>query len=48
MTEPKSLSAEEFLEQWEKMQEEFIKDDFMFRLNIPSLERTKEWVKEAQ
>jgi len=48
MTEPKPLSAENFIEQWEKMQEEFIEDDFMFRLSIPSLERTQKWVAEEK
>ena len=48
MTEPENFTAEEFIEQWEKMQEEFVKEDFMFRLSIPSLERTQEWVEEEK
>ncbi len=48
MTEPENFTAEEFIEQWEKMQEEFVEEDFMFRLDIPSLERTKEWVEEEK
>ena len=48
MTEPDNFTAEEFIEQWEKMQEEFVEEDFMFRLDIPSLERTKEWVEEEK
>ena len=46
MTEPKLPSPEEYIEHWEGMQKEFIKEDTMFRLNIPSLERTKEWMAE--
>ena len=48
MTEPENFTAEEFIERWEKMQEEFFEEDFMFRLDIPSLERTKEWVEEEK
>ncbi len=48
MTDPKSLSHDEFIEQWEKMQKEFIEEDTMFRLDIPSVERTKEWMAEEK
>jgi hypothetical protein len=48
MTEPKNFSAEEFVDQWEGMQKEFVDEDFMFRLDIPSLERTKEWIAEEK
>ena len=48
MTEPKLPSPEEYIEHWEGMQEEFIKEDTMFRLDIPSLERTKEWMAEEK
>jgi hypothetical protein len=41
MTEPENFTAEEFIEQWEKMQEEFVEEDFKFRIYIPSLEITK-------
>ena len=41
-------SAEDWIEEWEGMQEEFVKDDFMFRLSIPSVERTKEWMAEEK
>ena len=44
MIEPRSLSPEDFIEEWEGMQKEFVEENFMFRLAIPSLERTKEWV----
>ena len=44
MTEPRPLLPEEFIEQWEGMQKEFVEENFMFRLAIPSTERTKEWV----
>ncbi len=46
MTDHKYSSPEEFIEQWEKMQKEFIEEDTMFRLDIPSVERTKEWMAE--
>ncbi len=48
MTEPKLPSPEEYIEHWEGMQEEFIKENTMFCLDIPSLERTKEWMAEEK
>ena len=33
MTEPENFTAEEFIEQWEKMQEEFVEEDFMRTLD---------------
>ena len=48
MTEPRNLTTEEFIEQWEKMQKEFVDEDFMFRLDIPSVERTQEWIAEEK
>ncbi len=46
MTEQNYPSPEEFIEQWEGMQEEFIREGTEFRLDIPSLERIKEWMAE--
>tara|TARA_R110002012_G_C11368078_1_gene581664 strand:+ start:437 stop:598 length:162 start_codon:yes stop_codon:yes gene_type:complete len=43
MTEPKYPSPEEFIEQWEGMQEEFIREGTEFRLDIPDLETTRKW-----
>ena len=43
MTEPKYLSPEEFIEQWEGMQEEFIREGTEFKLDIPDLETTRKW-----
>jgi hypothetical protein len=48
MTKPKYSSPEEFIEDWEGMQKEFIEEDTMFRLDIPSVERTKEWMAEEK
>ncbi len=43
MTEQKYPSPEEFIEQWEGMQEEFIREGTAFRLAIPDLETTRKW-----
>ena len=40
------LSAEEWISDWEGMQEEFYRENTMLRLDIPSVERTKEWMAE--
>ena len=37
-------SAEDWISEWEGMNEEFIEEDTMFRLDIPSVEKTKEWM----
>jgi len=37
-------SAEDWISEWEEMQEEFIEEGTMFRLDIPSVEKTKEWM----
>ena len=41
MTEPKCPSPEEYIEQWEGMQGEFVKEGTEFRLEIPDLETTR-------
>ncbi len=38
--------AEDWISEWEGMQKEFIEEDTMFRLDIPSVEKTKEWMAE--
>jgi len=41
-------SAEEWISEWEGMQEEFVRENTMLRLDIPSVERTKEWMAEEK
>ena len=48
MTEPKCQSPEDFIEDWKGMQEEFIREGTEFRLYIPSVEKTKEWMAEEK
>ena len=48
MTESTSPSAEDFIEQWEGMQEEFIREGTEFRLYIPSVEKTEKWMAEEK
>jgi hypothetical protein len=38
--------AEDWISEWEGMQEEFIEEGTMFRLDIPSVEKTQEWMDE--
>ena len=38
--------AEDWISEWEGMNDEFIEEDTMFRLDIPSVEKTKEWMAE--
>ena len=40
------MTAEEWISDWEGMNDEFIREDSMIRLSIPSVERTKEWMAE--
>ena len=39
-------SAEDWISEWKGMNDEFIEEDTMFRVVIPSLEKTKEWMAE--
>ena len=41
MTESK---AEDWISEWKGMNDEFIKEDTMFRVQIPSVEKTQEWM----
>jgi len=41
MTEPKLPSPEEYIQQWEGMQEEFIREGTEFRLMTPDLKPTQ-------
>jgi len=36
--------AEDWIREWEGMQEEFIEEGTMFRVDIPSVEKTQEWM----
>jgi len=36
--------AEDWISEWEGMQEEFIEEGTMFRVTIPSIEKTQEWM----
>ena len=38
--------AEDWIKEWNKMDEEFVEEGTMFRLDIPSVKRTEEWMKE--
>ena len=39
-------SAEEWISDWKGMNDEFIREDTMFRVAIPSVEKTEEWMAE--
>ena len=41
MTERK---AEDWISEWKGMNDEFIEEDTMFRVQIPSAEKTQEWM----
>jgi len=41
-------SAEDWISEWEGMQEEFVEEGTMFSLDIPSVEKTKEWMAEEK
>ena len=36
--------AEDWISEWKGMNDEFIKEDTMFKLDIPSPEKTQEWM----
>ena len=36
--------AEDWISEWKGMNDEFIEEDTMFRIQIPSLEKTQEWM----
>jgi len=38
--------AEDWISEWNGMNDEFIQEDTMFRLDIPSVEKTEEWMAE--
>ncbi len=38
--------AEDWISEWEGMQEEFIEEGTMFKIQIPSVEKTQEWMDE--
>lgn len=40
--------AEDWIREWEGMQEEFIEEGTMFSLQIPSVEKTQEWMDEEK
>jgi len=41
-------NAEDWISEWKGMNEEFIEEDTMFRVSIPSVERTEEWMAEEK
>ena len=41
-------NAEEWISEWKGMNDEFIEEDTMFRLDIPSVEKTQEWMDEEK
>ena len=41
-------NAEEWISEWKGMNDEFIEEDTMFRLDIPSLTKTQEWMDEEK
>jgi hypothetical protein len=45
MTERK---AEDWISGWKGMNDEFIEEDTMFRLDIPSTEKTQEWMNQEK
>ena len=40
--------AEDWISEWNGMNDEFIEEDTMFRLDIPSVEKTEEWMAEEK
>jgi len=36
--------AEDWISEWKGMNDEFIEEDTMFRVQIPSAEKTQEWM----
>lgn len=38
--------AEDWISEWKGMNDEFIEEDTMFRIQIPSVEKTQEWMNE--
>ena len=36
--------AEDWISEWKGMNDEFIEEDTMFRIQIPSVENTQEWM----
>ncbi len=44
MTE-KLVTPQDWITAWEKMDEEFVEEETPFRLDIPDVQITKEWLK---
>ncbi|AIX42268.1 hypothetical protein Syn7803C16_49 [Synechococcus phage ACG-2014f] len=40
--------AEDWISEWKGMNDEFIEEDTMFRLDIPSKEKTQEWMNQEK
>ena len=40
--------AEDWISEWKGMNDEFIEEDTMFRLDIPSTEKTQQWMDEEK
>ena len=40
--------AEDWISEWKGMNDEFIEEDTMFRLDIPSTEKTQEWMNQEK
>ena len=38
--------AEDWISEWKGMNDEFIEEDTMFRIVVPSVEKTEEWMAE--
>lgn len=41
------LSAQDYIDQWKAMNEEFVEEDTPFIIDVPSLEATKQWITES-
>jgi hypothetical protein len=41
------LSAQDYINQWKAMNEEFVEDNTPFIIAVPSLEATEQWIKES-
>ena len=41
------LSAQDYVDQWKAMNEEFVEEDTPFIIAVPSLEATEKWIKES-
>ena len=41
------LSAQDYINQWKAMNEEFVEEDMPFIIAVPSLKATEQWIKES-